>query len=563
MEFGTPPPSGEPALLHTDADTGADGARAARGELDKVADGLARAKKLVEWLKETEVDDERLAEVKDEAEFELRLEFERMVCYVRDARKGVHLQEEALAKAEVALSSARAKGDDLATELAKCKEKAAQGPILAARAARNLLMSGGETVNSPRQPAAASTPSSLIPHRPRAKPNTLPSLPSRVNTPPRCEPGCGCGPGGCETQCPHREMMANRIIDGVFDAHTTLLRQRLKAAEEELKRWRDGSEQARLKAEAAAKVKEVEAKMQQHAEAAEAERQALTDKVLHCSRRCLDLEAQLADAAQRHRKQMTDTAVAAQQVLDRLRTAQQDLRDEREAADRLRDELDAHASAQGVQEAEAAAFARFARGVRDWGAQFKRAAQTFRATCKRGGKGREWQELFPKDASAFFGSALRRDAGASPPAPSLPKDVIRVPVATAHPPPQTLLQAHGSDDGVVALLGECGSTDGEATAARPPRPEPPAIDALAACQADARAAFEELAAQVAELRAALKEHSARLAMPPEKAPMGAHAYGGGESSIQRAPILTRDSASMHKRHSIGAKDTVVVRMNEG
>eukprot|EP01062_Namystynia_karyoxenos_P071256 TRINITY_DN6669_c0_g1_i2.p1 TRINITY_DN6669_c0_g1~~TRINITY_DN6669_c0_g1_i2.p1 ORF type:complete len:610 (+),score=212.06 TRINITY_DN6669_c0_g1_i2:74-1831(+) len=171
-----------------------------RERLDWLAACVAKGIGHLATLREADKDSESFADTREDCEFELEVTLTRIKFAVKDLERQRWAAESQAAGAE----------------LARLKEREAIGPLLAAKAARDLLSGNLATASGDDN-------------------DTDPTAQ------PQCSGGPDCDCANCGQSCPHREMVANRVMDGVFDEHSRLLRRRLRAQEEELKGYRDGS----------------------------------------------------------------------------------------------------------------------------------------------------------------------------------------------------------------------------------------------------------------------------------------------------------------------------------
>ncbi|KAJ9437312.1 hypothetical protein DIPPA_13140 [Diplonema papillatum] len=261
--------------------------------LEWLGDSLEACAERVRALKEAPLpladDPDGLAafgEVKDDVEFELELQFSRMRSAVAHVRKHFAdpFEAETLARLQAAVRAGLAEAAEQARELADYKEKEAVGPLLAAQAAQDLLLHGRATRHhpAPRAPHRTAVPGTsaeeavdedlevLLPRR------VIRPVKERRESPNERETGCcSCGDAECPDlfeaadgapqgmflkdhhvvlagteknveACPHRKAMASKIIDGVFDRHSLLLRQRVKHLQAELDKHLNGSVAAQL-----------------------------------------------------------------------------------------------------------------------------------------------------------------------------------------------------------------------------------------------------------------------------------------------------------------------------
>lgn len=153
----------------------------------------------------------------DDCEFELKLHSSRAIAACKAARVAAAAADERSTLIESESERRAAQIAELQRRVAEHETRQARGPILGAQwlaqHAGPLLAQGGPC-------SSGSAPSD--PHTPRGAP-------------------CSCGAThDSGTACEHREMLASNIIDNTFDDHRRMLRKRLMAAEDELKRLKNG-----------------------------------------------------------------------------------------------------------------------------------------------------------------------------------------------------------------------------------------------------------------------------------------------------------------------------------
>ena len=174
---------------------------------------MTRCKNWVLKLNEAEITEKGFDAIKDEVEFELQLEIERGKSSIRTVRNSLITCEKESENLNQILKATSAEVEQLQNDLSEMRHKEAMGPLLAAQAAQNLLLSMGDPI----------PPTSL------RKTKSL---------------SCSCHEDAISVSeedgsCPHKSAMASKIIDGVFDHHTVLLRKRLRAKDDEIKKLKN------------------------------------------------------------------------------------------------------------------------------------------------------------------------------------------------------------------------------------------------------------------------------------------------------------------------------------
>lgn len=119
----------------------------------------------------------------------------------------------------------------------KLNERERNGPILASDAIRSLVGANGDcstrsTVAAPSAGDRFSRFQSLA---------TAPTLEQSCGQNIHDARACSCSDANARLGCIHKEVLANNIIDRTFDAHKTMLRARLKEAQDELEALRSGA----------------------------------------------------------------------------------------------------------------------------------------------------------------------------------------------------------------------------------------------------------------------------------------------------------------------------------
>jgi len=259
-----------------------------RERLERAEECIASGATQIAHLKAADVEEANFGDVREESEFEIELSFTRTKYAVKDCMKLVEAHDTRLQQVSSLAAECDARSGELKQELERLRAKEVAGPILAAKAARDLM-------------AGNFAPAAKAPWPPESSGGRGRGERCQIRqTNGECE--C-CGP---DVQCTHREMLANRVMDGVFDQHQRLLRRRVGELEKELEKWRKGVQVREALAEAERWRKEAEGKERELADAvskwaqgvqdAERTQQALVQDLLQARQQVSEMEVAQMEA---------------------------------------------------------------------------------------------------------------------------------------------------------------------------------------------------------------------------------------------------------------------------